>query len=102
MTIEEATILVGIPKNPTYYNPITNYENAKKRQKNVLMSMVKNKYITKFPHILRLGFPEVNMLHTIIQSSKLRNQHWYNIAKYTIDATDFTFFIKMVSMFVND
>lgn len=47
LTIEEATILVGIPKNPTYYNPITNYENAKKRQKNVLMSMVKNKYITK-------------------------------------------------------
>lgn len=47
LTIEEATILVGIPKNPTYYNPITNYEHAKSRQKDVLTSMVKNKYITE-------------------------------------------------------
>lgn len=47
LTIEEATILVGIPKNPSYYNPITNYKNAKKRQKEVLNSMVKNKYINK-------------------------------------------------------
>ena len=47
LTIEEATILVGIPKNPTYYNPITNYEHAKSRQKDVLTSMVRNKYITE-------------------------------------------------------
>ena len=47
LSLEEATILVGIPKNPTYYNPIKNYNNAKKRQKDVLLSMVKNKYITK-------------------------------------------------------
>lgn len=47
LTLEEASLLVGIPKNPTYYNPITNYENAKKRQKVVLESMVNNKYISK-------------------------------------------------------
>lgn len=47
LTIEEATILVGIPKSPNYYNPITNYNNAKKRQKDVLNSMYKNKYISK-------------------------------------------------------
>ena len=47
LTIEEATILVGIPKSPTYYNPILNYDNAKKRQKDVLNSMYKNKYIRK-------------------------------------------------------
>ncbi len=47
LSLEEASILVGIPKNPTYYNPITNYDNAKKRQKDVLNSMVKNKYISK-------------------------------------------------------
>ena len=47
LTLEEATILVGIPKNPTYYNPVTNFDNAKKRQKDVLLSMVKNKYITE-------------------------------------------------------
>ncbi len=47
LTLAEASILVGIPKNPTYYNPINYYENAKKRQKMILNSMVKNKYITK-------------------------------------------------------
>ncbi len=46
ISLAEATILVGIPKNPTAYNPIINYENAKKRQKLILDSMVKNKYIT--------------------------------------------------------
>lgn len=47
LSIEEATILVGIPKNPSYYNPITNYKNAKNRQKEVLYSMYKNNYISK-------------------------------------------------------
>ena len=47
LTIEEATILVGIPKNPTYYNPITNFNNSKKRQKDVLYSMYNNGYIKK-------------------------------------------------------
>ncbi len=47
LTLAEASILVGIPKNPTYYNPITYYDNAKKRQKLVLESMVKNKMITE-------------------------------------------------------
>ena len=47
LNIEEATILVGIPKSPSYYNPITNFENAKKRQKDVLNSMYKNHMIKK-------------------------------------------------------
>lgn len=47
LSLAEATILVGIPKNPTYYNPITNYTNAKKRQKEILNLMYKNKYINK-------------------------------------------------------
>ena len=47
LTLAEASILVGIPKNPTYYNPINYFDNAKKRQKLVLDSMVNNKYITE-------------------------------------------------------
>lgn len=47
LTIEEASILVGIPKSPNYYNPITNYDKSKKRQMDVLKSMYKNNYITK-------------------------------------------------------
>ncbi|UKI57246.1 MAG: transglycosylase domain-containing protein [Clostridium sp.] len=41
LTLAESTILVGIPRNPSYYNPINNYDAAKKRQKEVLESMVK-------------------------------------------------------------
>lgn len=47
LSLAEASLIVGIPKNPTYYNPITNYENAKERQLTVLNSMVKNEYITE-------------------------------------------------------
>ncbi len=47
LTLAEATILIGVPRNPTYYNPINHLENAKKRQKIILQSMVRNKYITQ-------------------------------------------------------
>ena len=38
-------MLVAIPKAPSLYSPITNYENAKKRQALVLNMMYKNKVI---------------------------------------------------------
>ncbi len=47
LDLSEASIIVGIPKNPSYYNPITNYDASKKRQKVVLQTMVKNNYISE-------------------------------------------------------
>ena len=32
LTLAEAAILAGIPKDPSYYSPISNYKNAKRRQ----------------------------------------------------------------------
>lgn len=46
LSLAEASILAGIPKSPTNYSPISNYDKAKERQKIILESMVKNKYIT--------------------------------------------------------
>lgn len=46
LTLAEASILAGIPKSPTNYSPLTNLENAKKRQKLVLEAMANNNYIT--------------------------------------------------------
>lgn len=46
LTLAEASILAGIPKSPSNYSPISNYENAKKRQYLILDAMVKNGYIT--------------------------------------------------------
>ncbi len=47
LDLAEASILAGIPKSPSYYSPISNYDNAKTRQKTILKSMVDNQYITE-------------------------------------------------------
>lgn len=47
LTLAEATILAGIPKWPSLYSPLVNEEASKGRQKLILNSMVKNKYITE-------------------------------------------------------
>ncbi len=47
LTLAEAALLVGIPKSPTNYSPIVNFDLAKKRQNLVLTNLVKNKYITE-------------------------------------------------------
>ena len=46
LSLAEASMLAGIPKNPSKYSPLVDEESAKKRQKIILDSMVKNKYIT--------------------------------------------------------
>lgn len=48
LSLAESSILAGIPKNPRKYSPLTNFDEAKKRQKLILDSMVKNKYISEY------------------------------------------------------
>lgn len=47
ISLAEAAILVAIPKSPSKYSPITNYENAKNRQILILNNMYENNFITK-------------------------------------------------------
>lgn len=47
LTLAEASMLVGIPKSPSNYSPLVNYELAKKRQINILYNLYKNKKITE-------------------------------------------------------
>lgn len=47
LSLAEASMLAGIPKNPSLYSPLINETKAKERQKLILNSMVENKYITK-------------------------------------------------------
>ena len=47
LTLAEASMLAGIPNSPNNYSPIINETKAKQRQKVVLDSMVKNKFITE-------------------------------------------------------
>lgn len=47
LSLAEATILAGIPKNPGYYSPLTNEKAAKNRQATILYAMEQNNYITE-------------------------------------------------------
>ena len=47
LNLSEAAILAGIPNNPSLYSPVDNYNEAKNRQKTVLLRMYNNGYISK-------------------------------------------------------
>ncbi|WP_232697942.1 transglycosylase domain-containing protein [Brevibacillus daliensis] len=47
LTLGESSMLAGVPKGPTYYSPITHYDNAKKRQKLILAAMERDGMITE-------------------------------------------------------
>ncbi|MEG2620507.1 MAG: PBP1A family penicillin-binding protein [Bacilli bacterium] len=47
LSMAEATMLAGIPKSPNNYSPLNNEKKAKKRQKEILISLVNNKIINK-------------------------------------------------------
>lgn len=47
LTLAEAAMLTGIPKSPSNYSPIINYDLAKKRQINILYNLYKNNVINK-------------------------------------------------------
>ncbi|MDD7266753.1 MAG: transglycosylase domain-containing protein, partial [Lachnospiraceae bacterium] len=46
LNLSEATVLAGITKNPTRYNPITNPKENAARRSDVLAAMIKAKFIT--------------------------------------------------------
>ena len=47
LTLEEASMLAGIPNAPSVYSPSINPDLAKKRQSHVLNAMVQYGYITE-------------------------------------------------------
>ena len=46
MTLDEAALLAGLPKSPTYYSPITHPDHALKRRNLVINSMLEDGEIT--------------------------------------------------------
>lgn len=47
LSLAESALLAGVPKGPRYYSPYYDEENAKKRQKIVLQTMVNHGFITQ-------------------------------------------------------
>ena len=73
LTLEEALILVGIPRSPENYNPVGNFERSIERAKIVARSMLDNNYITEdeynnlnFDNIILHGKKEINNLQTFM------------------------------------
>lgn len=73
LTLEEAILLVGIPRSPENYNPISDYDLSIKRAKTVAESMLKNGYLNTeeyeglFQEKLEIyGKRETNNLQTLM------------------------------------
>lgn len=47
LTIAESAMLVQVPKSPSNYSPLVDFNTAKKRQENILKNMYNNKIISK-------------------------------------------------------
>lgn len=47
LSLAEASMIIGIPKSPSNYSPLVDFETAKKRQELVLNTLVQNKAITE-------------------------------------------------------
>ncbi|MDQ6691541.1 MAG: penicillin-binding protein, partial [Candidatus Dormibacteraeota bacterium] len=47
LDLAQASMLAGIPQNPSYNNPLVNWPGAKRRQHDVLNAMVRQKEITR-------------------------------------------------------
>lgn len=47
LTIAEATMLIGIPKGPTYYSPYNDFNNATERQRYILKQLLRAEVITE-------------------------------------------------------
>jgi penicillin-binding protein 1A len=66
LKVEEAAMLVGLLKAPTYYSPVKNPENALKRREVVLNQMRKYKFITEEQYDSLRALP-LNMSHYQMQ-----------------------------------
>ena len=78
LTLEEAIMLAGIPKNPSNFNPVTSYEKCIKRAKIVAKTMLDNKYIDKNTYD--------NLFINPIEIYGKRNENNSNMLMYYEDA----------------
>lgn len=80
LTLEEAIILAGIPKSPSYYNPISNYDASLERADIIATSMLKNEYITEEQY--KNLFQETVEIYGQTDSNNLKMLMYYQDAVY--------------------
>ena len=80
LTLSEASILAGIPKSPSNYSPILNYDKSKKRQQLVLKAMIDNNYITKDE--MNNAYNEKLNFYGYLDTNKLNTLRYFEDAVY--------------------
>lgn len=80
LSLEEATILAGIPKSPNKFNPVSNYEESINRAKIVAKSLLINGYITN-EEFNNLDYSKVS-IYGKINENNLQMLMYYQDAVY--------------------
>ena len=76
LTLSEATVIAGITKGPTKYNPITGQEANSERRKIILQYMYEQGYITKEQQEEALADDVYSRIQNINTLAKEKNNHW--------------------------
>lgn len=93
LTIEEAAVLVGVLKAPTFYSPVRNPENSLRRRNTVLGQLKKYKYLTttefdsikSIPLVIDHSVEDHNTGHALYFKSVLSNHLIYWCKERGID-----------------
>lgn len=83
LNLAEASLLVGMFKNPSTYNPYRNPKNCKNRQKTVLNLMVRHGYITSEERDAVLEIPIESLLQKH-ESNSLKVESYQAFLDYTL------------------
>ena len=93
-TLSEATVIAGITKGPTKYNPITGQEANSERRKIILQYMYEQGYITKEQQEEALADDVYSRIQNINTLAKEKNNHY----SYFTDAL----ISQVTSAFINE
>lgn len=85
LSLPEASLLVGMFNNPSYFNPIRFPENAKKRQKTVLNLMVRHGYISEEEANTASEIPIESLLKTSSSEQKADDKGLQAFIDYVVD-----------------
>ncbi|RKW55519.1 MAG: penicillin-binding protein, partial [Lachnospiraceae bacterium] len=94
LTLSEATVIAGITKGPTKYNPITGQEANSERRKIILQYMYEQGYITKEQQEEALADDVYSRIQNINTLAKEKNNHY----SYFTDAL----ISQVTSAFINE
>ena len=75
LTLPECACIAAITNNPSYYNPIRNPENNKKRRDLILSQMLEQGYISEKEHTDAINTPTVLNIKTQEEGSEINS--WY-------------------------